>query len=681
MLQYVVITKEGTMKNEELAIFLHDCGFNIIPCVEKRPYIPLGTGNPYTYQHLKTNKLDCERVLDAINNIENEEKEYKIGILLGEIKTGKYQGYYSWAIDIDDPNNIKILKITLKKCQEKGIWFEKSKKGFHLYGISKEKPISEKNHELKLELFGENSFIVVYNNFEHNFYELKPIDINNAYNSFKQDLAKAKNINTIEKKSLSEIKIGVEHGERNTSAFTIAVDYRNKGLTIEETTKLVVDWNKKNNPPLQEKEVIKCIKSAYSRITNNNTKVIDNELEKTKYRSLEDVYATIEKWLYITDRNRIDSILATVLSNQKKGTPVWLFIVGNSGDTKSELINSLTILPNTIRLDQLTKNTLASGLKDAHDLGSRLENKSTILLFADLASLTSLNKDEKKIIWGQFRTLYDGDILKETGSDVSRVYTNCHVTIIAGTTPIIRNEINVHMQLGTREIMYDITPEPEHNIDKMKKAWENENYEKEMRTEIQDAIYGFILHHKLKEIQIPDEIQEFLYKEANRLALLRATAQTDYRYDELINPVNPEVPTRALKIFKRIYVALKSLDENYPDEKAKQIISHIVTSSGDKIRQHLIDIFEANPEKEYSIPQLQQIMKMGRSKIKSECEILWNMELITKVIKEEHIGAYVTTDYNGHEVLKGGKIQEVAYYKLKKHLSEQTMLKGVDVIE
>jgi hypothetical protein len=48
------------------------------------------------------------------------------------------------------------------------------------------------------------------------------------------------------------------------------------------------------------------------------------------------------------------------------------------------------------------------------------------------------------------------------------------------------------------------------------------------------------------------------------------------------------VPTRSLKIFKRIYVALKSLDEKYPDDKARQIISHIVTSSGDKIRQQLI---------------------------------------------------------------------------------------------
>lgn len=669
------------MNIKDLVINLYDCGFNVVPCVDKRPYIPLGTGDPFLYNHLKINRLSYERLSKAIENIESEQKEYNIGILPGEIKEGRYKGYHSWAIDIDDPRNIEILDLTLERSKKNGVWLEKSKKGFHLYGISTDKALNEKNHDLKLELFGEGSFIVVYGNFEHELYEFQYKKINEIYQEFKQNIARAKGIPlTTEKKPLTEIKIGVKYGMRNTSCFALAVDYRNKGLSIEEATSLIMTWNKNNTPPLHDREVITCIKSAYSKIKNTEAAAPENEQPKTQPRSLQDVYDTIEKWLYITDHDRIDTILATVLSNQKPGTPIWLFLVGNSGDTKSELINSLTILPGTIRIDQLTKNTLASGYKGADDLGGRLANKSTILLFADLASLTSLNKDEKKIIWGQFRTLYDGDIFKQTGSDVNKAYTKCHVTIIAGTTPIIRNEFNVHMQLGTREIMYDIPPEPEYNDNKMDKAWENENYEQQMRTEIQNAIYGFWMAHKLKEITIPDDIKQFLKKEANRLSLLRATAQTDYKYDELLNPVNPEVPTRAVKIFKRLYTALKSLDNNYPDDRARQIISHIVTSSGDKIRQQIIDIFKTNPDNEYSVPQLQQIMKMGRSKIKSECEILWNMGSLAKEIKEERVGGYVANDYEtGHEIIKGGHIQEVSYYHAVIHKKQQPLPKNDEV--
>jgi len=253
------------MNIKDLTIYLHNCGFNVVPCYEKRPYVPLGTGDPYLYQHLKADRLDIERLFDAMKNIEAEGKEYRIGILPGEIKEGKYQGYNSWAIDIDDPQNIEILNITLEKCKEKGIWFEKSRKGFHLYGISKDKVISEKNHDLKLELFGEGSFIVVYGNFESDLYELQSKEINKDYQFFKRDVGKELGINTSEKKPLTEIKIGVRYGERNTSAFKLACDYKDKGLSIEETTKLMMDWNRNNNPPLHDRELINCIKSAYKR--------------------------------------------------------------------------------------------------------------------------------------------------------------------------------------------------------------------------------------------------------------------------------------------------------------------------------------------------------------------------------------------------------------------------------
>lgn len=253
------------MKINDLATLLHNFGFNVVPCVEKRPYIPLGSSDPYLYQHLKAERLDIERLTESMKNIETEGKDYKVGILPGEIKEGKYKGYNSWAIDIDDPQNIEILSITTEKCKEKGIWFEKSRKGYHLYGISKDKAISEKNHDIKLELFGEGSFIVVYGNFEHDFYELQTKEINTAYQGFKHDIAESKNISVTEKKPLTEIKIGVGYGERNTSAFKLACDYKDKGLSIEETTKLMMDWNRNCSPPLHDRELLSCIKSAYKK--------------------------------------------------------------------------------------------------------------------------------------------------------------------------------------------------------------------------------------------------------------------------------------------------------------------------------------------------------------------------------------------------------------------------------
>lgn len=282
-----------------------------------------------------------------------------------------------------------------------------------------------------------------------------------------------------------------------------------------------------------------------------------------------------------------------------------------------------------------------------------------------MASLTSTNKEEKNQIWGQFRTLYDGDIYKRTGSGVSKAYNNCHVTILACTTENIRDEILIHAQLGTRELMFDTNADPIDNHFKMKKAWDNEKYEQQMKQELTNAVTNFIHWHPVKkDMEITEEIQEFLFKEANRLTVLRAGGAIDRAYRELINPITPEVPSRLIKQLKRIYICLKSLDDNYPDHKAKEIISHIINSSGDKVRQMILELLAREPEKDFKIPDIQHALKIGRNSVKTQLEQLWNLGVISKKVIEERIGGYVTTDYQtGYETVKGGRIEEIAYYK------------------
>jgi len=128
---------------------------------------------------------------------------------------------------------------------------------------------------------------------------------------------------------------------------------------------------------------------------------------------------------------------------------------------------------------------------------------------------------------------------------------------------------------------------------KMDAAWDNENYEEEMFKDIQQITHQF-LNSKIVDpnMKIPDDMRIFIKREAERLIHLRASQATDYKHGQLINRVRPEVPTRLTKQFKRLYKSLKALDENYPDEKCKDIITHIVNSSGNELRQKIISFFE-----------------------------------------------------------------------------------------
>jgi DNA-binding transcriptional ArsR family regulator len=62
-----------------------------------------------------------------------------------------------------------------------------------------------------------------------------------------------------------KIKEGVEQGCRNEALFFLSRTYRDAGLTFEEAMKLLLDWNKKNNPPLPEKELKDVVKRVFKK--------------------------------------------------------------------------------------------------------------------------------------------------------------------------------------------------------------------------------------------------------------------------------------------------------------------------------------------------------------------------------------------------------------------------------
>jgi len=387
------------------------------------------------------------------------------------------------------------------------------------------------------------------------------------------------------------------------------------------------------------KQTIKAAKEKYG-FTDEELKI--QELPEEP-RSLKEVYDTFKRWMYIEDTDPIDVALATAISSQKKGTPVWMIMVGASSGGKSQFIRALSDIPHSMVQDDITPNTLASGAKvkgkKVEDLGSKLEGRSTIVLTSDLASLTSQNRDEKRKIWAKFRELFDGFIKKETGNGVVRDYKDCHVTWIFGATPTIRSEVLIYAQLGTRELMYELTlPD---NLDDliMEKAWENENYEEQMKNEMKAVVRKFYKSHIYQnDIDVPDSIKRFIKSEAKRLEYLRATAPIDSKTGEPLTNISVAKPHRSMKQLKKLYIALKSLDEDYPDEKAVRIIRQVVDSTSDPVRTKIMYLHEEYPDEEFTYLDYHKKFKLSSYTVRKQALALWNMGYleakdITEMIK------------------------------------------------
>ena len=388
----------------------------------------------------------------------------------------------------------------------------------------------------------------------------------------------------------------------------------------------------------------------------------DNESQEEVHTTLEDVYKTVEKWLHIRlrDRNRIDVELATKLSEAESGEPLWIIIIGASGDWKTAFTRAFFKTPNTIVMDQITENTLASG-KEGRDLGYELQDSFHTLVFPDLACMMSIKSDKKDIIWGQFRNLYDGYVIKQTGNLVNKKYSGCHVTLIACATESIRSEILMKAHLGTRELFYDTETDPIDNRFKMKKALENAKYKEKMNHELHKVVSDFLSCHKVLDIEPDADMIEFMMSEALRLTVLRATATYDRTNRELNDSICPEVPTRLIQQFYKLYRSLKSLDTDYPDEKCREIISHIVDSSGDKIRQKVMTYVQGRGSS-VKMSEICEKLRIGRTAVKMQCEALWNLRIFKKETRTERIGGYIDP-FDPHEQVRGGLIKEVDYFE------------------
>lgn len=410
-------------------------------------------------------------------------------------------------------------------------------------------------------------------------------------------------------------------------------------------------------------------------------------LDEHRVKSREAMYERLRKWLYLPDTNRVDLILSVYISTFDEGKPLWVFIVGGSGDCKSELLNTLDGRPNVRKVDQLSANTLASG-KTRHkkndngeskeyavkDLGGELEGKKTLLMFTDLACLTSLNKDEKKKIWSQFRTLYDGEIFKDTGSGVQKKYTDCHVNIVAAVTSAIKDEYAVHQQLGTRELLYDTEPDPRDNKEKMNWSLKHSGKEREMKQDLKSAVDGFLLDKKYNpSLEMPQHILNYLYLQCEQLRILRATGKVDWRTGEADGDYEAEVTTRLIQQLSKLYRALHSLDPEYPDENFFAIVERIVRSSSDPIRYKLYHFFPQSLGQSFTAYDLHLLFKNSRMAISAQCEALWNLGLIEKSMDVEQIGGACVRDDNGNEYRRGGRWDKVAKYTCREDYRRTTL--------
>jgi hypothetical protein len=357
-----------------------------------------------------------------------------------------------------------------------------------------------------------------------------------------------------------------------------------------------------------------------------------------------ELHEKFRKYLYIENPHLLDITIASYITKELIGDPLWLFPVATTGYGKSEISKSITALGeecNVKMMDQTTAKAFASGKRgeaphrqgtvpsaQGQDIGAWLQNKMALLVFPDLANLLSTVEEEKMAVFAVFRTMFDGYIIRDTGYD-SPHYSHIHTNILAFSTPALKRDTGIYSLMGTREILYSL-PKIRHP-----ELMDEKNITDEQRNELAMDVKRFIgLIGMSPWIDPNEETKTKIKSLAKRIAVWRAEGITD-DYGYLIDNVETEVPKRLYVQLTKLWKGLKRM--GLEEKDIMNILAEIESGSGNKIRMAIYRLLTLGENEEGEIVEeprdstlgaISKELNIGADEIRRQLMILRGLKMV-----------------------------------------------------
>ena len=272
------------------------------------------------------------------------------------------------------------------------------------------------------------------------------------------------------------------------------------------------------------------------------------------------VEAVYARWLHDGDSVTTRVCHAVYVANMAlSGDPVWVFLVGGSGQGKTERLAPLSGLPHVELVSTLSGEAAllsATARKDraehAHGgLLKRIGDKG-VLIIKDFTSILEMDRTARGQVLAALREVYDGRWDREVGAEGGQTLTwrgKCGV-LAASTTSIDRAHA-VMNDMGPRSLFVRLAPADPARIGGS--ALDHMGRETAMRDELAAATAGLLTHLPGKPHDIAP-VRTGLIGLAALVALARSPVHRDWSGEvELVG--DPEAPTRIIKQLGQLWRA------------------------------------------------------------------------------------------------------------------------------
>ena len=272
--------------------------------------------------------------------------------------------------------------------------------------------------------------------------------------------------------------------------------------------------------------------------------------------SLDQAHKVFRKWLGLNyDADALNAALAAAAVGRMTGDPLWLLVIGGSGNAKTETVQAVAFGAGAVMTSTLSSEAaLLSGTLDKDKASDatggllRLVGEQGLLVIKDFTSIITANSRLRGDILSALREIYDGHWYRDVGGERGRrLWWKGRLAVIAACTTAWDRHHEVVTMMGDRFVIIRMdSSDKDARREASEQAIDNTRREEEMRAALAEAA-GAVLNGMRDKIAPLTKREIGVITDAADL-VTRARTAVDYDYSgNVIDSHALEMPTRFAK--------------------------------------------------------------------------------------------------------------------------------------
>ena len=350
-------------------------------------------------------------------------------------------------------------------------------------------------------------------------------------------------------------------------------------------------------------------------------------------RAIDETLAVFDRWLILHDKTPIYAVLGTVAANLLPGDPVWLGVIGPPSSAKTEILNSISLLPNVVQAATLTVAGLLSGTpKRQHDKGAkggllRQLGDFGIIALKDFGSILSMHPETKAEVLAALREVFDGAWTRHLGSDGGKTLAwRGKVGLVFGATGVIDGHYSVIGAMGDRFLFSRLEPAGKGQF---RRALRHVGpLSKQMRKELAEAVAGLFAGRKAEPQPISDDEAERIDRVISLAVRLRGAVERDRFHRDIQAVYGAEGTARIGLTLERLLAGLDTLGVDRA--KSMEIVEAIALDSVPPARRRAYEYLHNSTAPTETTPKVAAALGLPTVTVRRVLEELAAYELIKR---------------------------------------------------